>query len=262
MPFGRYFFYERRDVSIEIRELSKSFGPKQILRGFSAEARDGETLVILGGSGSGKSVLLKHLVGLLVPDAGEVRVDGVTVSTLDEAGLSQLRRQIGYVFQFAALFDSMTIAENIAMGLRRDPSVSPDVREARIQESLELVDLKGFGPRLPSELSGGQRKRAGIARAIAARPKYILYDEPTTGLDPVTRSVIDQLILRMKEELGATSIVITHDMESAFRVADRLAMLHEGKCRLEASAEAFRTTEDRVVRGFIEGRPEWMEEGT
>jgi phospholipid/cholesterol/gamma-HCH transport system ATP-binding protein len=248
-------------VSIEIRDLHKAFGSKEILRGFSAEAREGETLVILGGSGSGKSVLLKHIVGLLTPDSGEVLVDGISVSTADPEGLSHLRRQIGYVFQFAALFDSMTIAENVGMGLRRNPEVSPEFREARVQEALELVDLAGFGPRLPSELSGGQRKRAGIARAIAARPKYILYDEPTTGLDPVTRAVIDRLILRMKEELGVTGIVITHDMESAFRVADRMAMLHEGRCRLEAPAEAFRVADDPIVRGFIEGRPEWMEEG-
>jgi phospholipid/cholesterol/gamma-HCH transport system ATP-binding protein len=246
-------------VSIRIRELRKSFGSKEILREFSAKAREGEILVILGGSGSGKSVLLKHIVGLMVPDAGEVVVDGVVVSTLDEKELSVLRRKIGYVFQFAALFDSMTVSDNVGMGLRRDPSLTSAEIQGRVDEALELVDLKGFGPRFPAELSGGQRKRAGIARAIAARPKYILYDEPTTGLDPVTRAVIDRLILRMKEELGVTGIVITHDMESAFRVADRMAMLLDGRCRLEGSKDAFRNTDDPVVRGFIEGRPEWME---
>jgi phospholipid/cholesterol/gamma-HCH transport system ATP-binding protein len=247
-------------VSIEIHDLHKAFGPKQVLRGFSLEAREGETLVILGGSGSGKSVTIKHVVGLLRPDRGEVRVDGERVADLDTQALFALRRRVGYVFQFAALFDSMSVAENVGMGLRRMPEVSAAERRERVEECLELVGLEGFSERAPSELSGGQRKRAGIARAIATRPSYLLYDEPTTGLDPMTRAVIDRLINRMKEEQGVTGIVITHDMESAFRVADRMAMLHEGTCRLEASAEAFRSTDDPVVRAFIEGRPELMEE--
>jgi phospholipid/cholesterol/gamma-HCH transport system ATP-binding protein len=246
-------------MSIVFDKVSKSFGPKAVLRGFSAEARDGETLVILGGSGSGKSVAIKHVVGLLRPDSGEVRVDGEPVGTMDSEALFALRRNVGYVFQFAALFDSMSVAENVGMGLRRMKEISDAEREERVEEALELVNLSGLGARSPSELSGGQRKRAGIARAIASRPRYILYDEPTTGLDPMTRAVIDRLIHRMKEELGVTGIVITHDMESAFRVADRMAMLHEGECRLIGTPEVFRTTSDPVVRAFIEGRPELLE---
>jgi len=246
-------------MSILFDGVYKSFGSKEVLRGFSAEALEGETLVILGGSGSGKSVAIKHVVGLLRPDSGEVRVDGAPVGSMDSEALFALRRNVGYVFQFAALFDSMSVAENVGMGLRRMKEISDTEREQRVEEALELVNLSGLGARSPSELSGGQRKRAGIARAIASRPRYILYDEPTTGLDPMTRAVIDRLINRMKEELGVTGIVITHDMESAFRVADRMAMLHEGECRLIGTPEVFRTTPDPVVRAFIEGRPELLE---
>jgi phospholipid/cholesterol/gamma-HCH transport system ATP-binding protein len=246
-------------MSIQIEAIHKAFGTKQVLRGFSIEAREGETLVILGHSGSGKSVTIKHVVGLLHPDAGQVRVDGQVVGDLQGEALATLRRQVGYVFQFAALFDSMTLAENVGMGLRRMPEVSAAERGARVEECLALVGLEDMGERMPSELSGGQRKRAGIARAIATRPRYLLYDEPTTGLDPVTRAVIDRLINRMKETLGVTGIVITHDMESAFRVADRMAMLYEGRCLFAGTPEAFRQAEHPVVRAFIEGRPELME---
>ncbi len=247
-------------MSIEIDGIHKAFGANQVLRGFSVEAREGETLVILGHSGSGKSVTIKHVVGLLQPDEGEVRVDGERVGGMDIEELFSLRRKVGFVFQFAALFDSMSVADNVAMGLRRMKEVSDEEREERVREALRVVDLVGFEDRAPSELSGGQRKRAGIARAIATRPGYLLYDEPTTGLDPITRAVVDRLINRMKDELGVTGIVITHDMESAFRVADRLAMLYEGKCRLEGTPDEFRNSEDPVVRAFIEGRPELMEE--
>jgi phospholipid/cholesterol/gamma-HCH transport system ATP-binding protein len=246
-------------VSIEIDGIHKAFGSNQVLRGFSVEARDGETLVIMGGSGSGKSVTIKHVVGLLEPDQGEVRVDGERVAGRTLEGLFALRRNVGYVFQFAALFDSMSVADNVAMGLRRMREVSDEEREERVREALRVVDLVGFEDRSPAELSGGQRKRAGIARAVATRPSYLLYDEPTTGLDPVTRAVVDRLINRMKDELGVTGIVITHDMESAFRVADRMAMLYEGVCRLEGTPDDFRNSEDPVIRAFIEGRPELME---
>jgi len=246
-------------MSIVIRDLHKSFGEKVVLNGFSVEAREGETLVILGGSGSGKSVTLKHVVGLLTPDQGTVTVDGSVVSELSSEELFELRRKVGYVFQFAALFDSMTLADNVAMGLRRQGSMSePQIRE-RVAECLKLVDLEGFDERAPSELSGGQKKRAGIARAIATRPVYLLYDEPTTGLDPVTKAMIDRLILRMSRELGVTGIVITHDIDSAFRVADRFAMLHEGRCRFVGTPDEIRSIDDGVVRGFIEGRPELLE---
>jgi phospholipid/cholesterol/gamma-HCH transport system ATP-binding protein len=246
-------------MSIQIENLHKAFGAKQVLRGFSVEAHDGETLVILGHSGSGKSVTIKQVVGLLYPDAGRVVVDGQVVGDLKGEALATLRRQVGYVFQFAALFDSMTVAENVGMGLRRMPEISKKERRERVEECLTLVGLADMIDRMPSELSGGQRKRAGIARAIATRPRYLLYDEPTTGLDPVTRAVIDRLINQMKETLGVTGIVITHDMESAFRVADRMAMLYEGRCLFEGEPEAFRQADQPVVRAFIEGRPELME---
>ncbi|TVP55792.1 MAG: ABC transporter ATP-binding protein [Gemmatimonadales bacterium] len=247
-------------MGIEIRDVHKAFGSKEVLRGFSAEAHDGETLVILGGSGSGKSVTLKHIVGLLAPDRGEVWVDGLRVDELDREGLFELRRNVGYVFQFAALFDSMTVAENVGMGLKRLTGVSKEDRMRRVEECLERVDMVGYGERLPAELSGGQKKRVGIARAIATEPRYILYDEPTTGLDPMTRAVIDQLINRMKAELGVTGIVITHDMESAFRVADRFAMIHDGKQQFQGSPDEIRSSADPMVRAFIEGRPELIEE--
>ncbi len=246
-------------MSIELRGLYKAFGPKEVLRGFSVTARDGETLVILGQSGSGKSVALKHIVGLIVPDRGRVVVDGREVNALDREELYELRRSVGYVFQFAALFDSMTVAENVGMGLRRIRGLAVAEIRRRVAESLALVELDGFEDRFPSELSGGQKKRIGIARAIATRPKYLLYDEPTTGLDPITKTVIDGLILKMRDDLGVTGVVITHDIASAYRLADHLAMLHEGRCRFHGSVEEIRRSEDPVVRGFVEGRPELWE---
>ena len=242
-------------MSIRIADLHKSFGRKEVLRGFTLDVRDGETAAIVGPSGSGKSVLLKHLVGLLRPDLGSVLVDGESVPDLDREELARLRRRIGYVFQFAALFDSMTIAQNVGMGLRRLPGWDAGRIGMRVDECLSLVDLSGYGERYPAQLSGGQRKRAGLARAIAASPKYLLYDEPTTGLDPVTTSVIDALILRMRDELGVTGLVVTHDMTSAFRVADRITLLHEGKARFTGTPADVRAAQDDVLRGFVEGDP-------
>jgi len=246
-------------MSIELLDIHKGFGPKEVLKGFTLSIRDGETLSVIGGSGTGKSVALKHIVGLLRPDAGEVWVDGQNVNQLEQEDLYQLRRKVGYVFQFAALFDSMTIEDNVAMGLRRVPDLTDGVIKERVAECLHLVDLDGYGVRYPSELSGGQRKRAGFARAIATEPKYLLYDEPTTGLDPVTTTVIDQLIARMADRLGVTGLVITHDMTSAFRVSDRVAMLYDGQIRFDGTPDELRAATDPVVKGFIEGRPELME---
>ena len=240
---------------IEFRGLEKAFGAKVVLRGVSLTVREGETMVIIGGSGTGKSVTIKHVVGLLEPDAGEVEVDGQVVSRLRRRELTALRATIGYVFQFAALFDSMTIADNVAFGLlRRGELDEAQIRE-RVSESLRLVDLAGTERTMPSELSGGMRKRVGLARAIALRPKYLLYDEPTTGLDPVTSAVIDELMIRTREALGVTSIVITHDMRSAYRVGDRIAMLYEGRIRQEGTVAEIQQSTDPVVRQFIEGRP-------
>jgi phospholipid/cholesterol/gamma-HCH transport system ATP-binding protein len=238
---------------IEFRDLQKAFGPKPVLSGVTLTVKDGETMVIIGYSGTGKSVALKHVVGLLHPDAGDVIVDGRAVSTLDRAGLTALRRDIGYVFQFAALFDSLTVAENVALGLRRRNLEDDEIAE-RVREALALVDLTGSDERLPAELSGGMRKRVGIARAIALRPKYLLYDEPTTGLDPVTSAVMDRLMVRAREHLGVTGVVVTHDLRSAYTVGDRIAMLYEGRIRQVATVQEIQQTEDPVVRQFIEGR--------
>ena len=239
---------------IQFEDLFKAFGDKQVLAGLTLEVRDGETLVIIGYSGTGKSVALKHIVGLLTPDAGEVRVDGKVVSALDRAGLTALRRDIGYVFQFAALFDSMSVSDNVALGLRRRGLTDEEIQD-RVQEALALVDLTGTGERFPAELSGGMKKRVGIARAIALRPRYILYDEPTTGLDPVTSAVIDQLMVRTRERMKVTGVVVTHDMRSAYTVGDRIAMLYEGRIRQVGSVAEIQATDDPVVRQFIEGRP-------
>ena len=242
-------------MSIQIRGLRKSFGRNAVLQGFDLDAGDNETAAIVGPSGAGKSVLLKHIVGLLRPDAGSVRVDGVEVGTLGGRALAGLRRRIGYVFQFAALFDSMTIAENVGMGLRRAGGWTPRRLRARAEECLALVGLEGLADSRPADLSGGQRKRAGLARAIAASPKYLLYDEPTTGLDPVTTTSIDQLMLRMRDELGVASLVVTHDMTSAFRVADRITLLHEGRAWFTGTPDEVRASRDAVIRGFVEGDP-------
>jgi phospholipid/cholesterol/gamma-HCH transport system ATP-binding protein len=240
---------------IELIDVHKSFGPKTVLDGFTLEVREGETMVIIGYSGTGKSVAIKHIVGLLEPDSGEVLVDDKNVPRLPRRELYDLRARIGYVFQFAALFDSFTIGENVAMGLRKQGKLGPGEIDDRVHEALELVDLPDVADRFPAELSGGMRKRVGIARAIALRPKYILYDEPTTGLDPVTSAVIDQLMIRMREKLGVTSVVITHDMRSAYAVGSRIAMLYDGRVRQVGTVEEIQRTTDPIVRQFIEGRP-------
>lgn len=240
---------------IRLVDVHKAFGPKEVLTGFSLEVNEGETMVIVGYSGTGKSVAIKHIVGLLEPDAGTVWVDGLEVPALTRTELYALRSKIGYVFQFAALFDSLTIGDNVAMGLRKETSLSEKEISTRVSESLALVDLPDVESRFPAELSGGMRKRVGIARAIARKPKYILYDEPTTGLDPVTSAIIDQLMVRMREKLGVTSIVITHDMRSAYTVGSRIAMLYEGTVRQVGSVEEIQRTSDPIVKQFIEGRP-------
>ena len=240
---------------IEFRDVHKRFGDKVVLAGFSLEIRDGETMVVVGYSGGGKSVALKHIVGLLEPDSGGVVVDGETVHELDRPQLTALRARIGYVFQFAALLDSMTVRDNITLGLRRQ-GLPEGEQHDRVAEALALVDLPGTEERYPAELSGGMRKRVGIARAIALRPRYILYDEPTTGLDPVTAAVIDRLMVRTRERLGTTSVIVTHDMRSAYTVGDRIAMLYRGAIRQVGTVEQIQRSHDPVVRQFIEGRPE------
>jgi phospholipid/cholesterol/gamma-HCH transport system ATP-binding protein len=241
---------------IRLTDVYKSFGDKQVLRGFSLEVRDGETMVVMGFSGAGKSVVIKHIVGLLRPDRGSIVVDDQEVTKLTRTGLYEMRAHIGYVFQFAALFDSLSVRENVAMGLRKRGGLDGDEIAQRVAETLDLVDLPGIEDKFPAELSGGMRKRVGIARAVALRPKYILYDEPTTGLDPVTTAVIDDLMLRMQHKIGVTSVVITHDVKSAYRVGNRIALLHEGVVRQVGTVEEIQQTRDPVVRQFIEGRAE------
>ena len=239
---------------IQFSDVTKSFGAKKVLDGFSLLIPDGQTTALLGYSGTGKSVALKHIVGLLEPDRGEVSVDGRVVHELSRQALATLRGSIGYVFQFAALFDSLSVYDNVALGLRHQGKSTDEVATL-VVESLERVELADSGSRFPSELSGGMRKRVGIARAIALRPRYILYDEPTTGLDPVTSAVIDDLMVRTKRDLGVTGVMVTHDMRSAFAVADRIAMLFQGKVHLVGTVDEIRRTEDPLVRQFIEGRP-------
>lgn len=240
---------------IRFENVHKAFGQKVVLDGVTLDVPEGGTTVLIGFSGSGKSVLIKHVVGLLTPDAGSVSVDGKVVHELDWNGLTELRSGIGYVFQFAALFDSMTIGDNLRLGLARRDMDDADIQE-RVEQSLRLVGLAGTEDRYPAELSGGMRKRVGVARAIALRPRYILYDEPTTGLDPVTSAVIDQLMIRVRGELGTTAIVVTHDMRSAYTVGDRIAMLYEGRIRQVGTVQEIQETEDPVVRQFIEGQPD------
>jgi phospholipid/cholesterol/gamma-HCH transport system ATP-binding protein len=238
---------------ITLDGLTKSFGPKRVLEGVTLDVPDGENTVIIGYSGSGKSVTLKCIVGLIEPDGGQVVVDGVVVQEMSREELAELRGRIGYVFQFAALFDSMTVAENIALGLTKR-GLDQDTIAERTAESLGVVELSGTEDKYPAELSGGMRKRVGIARAIALKPRYILYDEPTSGLDPVTSAVMDQLMVRTRD-LGVTGLVVTHDMRSAFCVGDRIAMLHEGRIRQVGTRAELQATTDPVVRQFIEGRP-------
>jgi len=242
---------------IRLEDVHKSFGAKVVLAGLSLEVPTGMNTVIMGGSGSGKSVTLKLIVGLLEPDSGRIEVDGKNVPELDRDELAELRGQIGYVFQFAALFDSMTVAENIRLGLVKRGLDDAAIR-GRIEESLATVELSGQEDRYPAELSGGMRKRVGIARAVALRPRYILYDEPTTGLDPITSAVMDRLMQRTRD-LGVTGVVVTHDMRTAFTVGDRVAMLYEGVIRQTGTVPEIQATTDPVVRQFIEGRPDEVE---
>ncbi|MBI3538962.1 MAG: ABC transporter ATP-binding protein [Candidatus Eisenbacteria bacterium] len=238
---------------ITIRGLTKKLGTKQVLGGVDLDVRDGETVVVIGRSGTGKSVLLKHVIGLMQPDAGSIEVDGVEVAGLADRELDAVRVQFGMLFQSAALFDSLTVAENVALGLRMHRSMSDADVRARVTERLEWVGLAGAEAMKPASLSGGMRKRVGLARAIAMDPRYILYDEPTTGLDPIMAASIDELIRSLQRRMGVTSIVVTHDMTSAYRIGDRLAMLHEGKVVFTGTPDETRGTTNALVRQFIEG---------
>ncbi len=231
----------------------KSFDGRPVLQGLDLEIPTGGTLVVMGPSGCGKSVMLKHLVGLLRPDAGEVRFHGERIDRLDERRLVPIRRRIGFLFQQAALFDSLTVRENVAFPLRETGNAGPDL-EDRVRATLDRVGLADTLDRMPAELSGGMRKRVGLARAIVLEPELVLYDEPTTGLDPIRANVINSLIIRLQRELNITSVVVTHDLDSAFQVADRMVLLHRGTVRLEGTPDEIRNSEDPIVRTFLEGR--------
>ena len=237
-------------TKISLQGVSKSFGEKVVLDAIDLDVREGESLVIVGGSGTGKSVLLKHVIGLIRPDSGRVVVDGVDLATLGNREITDFRRRYGMAFQEGALFDSMSVIDNIGFPLKRAGWSRERVSE-RVEECLELVHLEGAGAKLPSQLSGGMRRRVGLARAIALEPQILLFDEPTTGLDPVISAVIEELILDLDERLGATTMTITHDMESAFRIADRIGMLHRGKVIALAPPEEFRALPDARVQQFL-----------
>ncbi|PKL49128.1 MAG: ABC transporter ATP-binding protein [Candidatus Riflebacteria bacterium HGW-Riflebacteria-2] len=233
--------------------VHKSFGPKKVLKGVNLKIYDGESLVILGPSGCGKSVLLKHIIGLMKPDSGQVIIDGEDITRFDQKRLDALRMRMGMLFQSAALFDSLNVEENIAFGLRRHTTLTHRAIHHLVSEKLELVGLPGTNFLMPSELSGGMRKRVGLARAIAMEPEIILYDEPTTGLDPIMTSAIDELHLSLKERLGVTSIVVTHDLKSAYRVCDRIALHYGGQIVEIGTREEIINSPNPVVQQFIRG---------
>jgi len=246
---------EGREAFLCLHGVHKRFGPKEVLRGVDLCVFPGETLVILGGSGTGKSVTLRHLVGLTHPDRGIVAVDGREIQDLGERELVPVRRKVGFLFQGGALFDSMDVFDNVAFPLREAGWAEAEIAD-RVIEVLEHVDLdESVCGLMPSELSGGMQKRVALARAIAVRPRAILYDEPTTGLDPVTANTINDLILAMQARLGVTSVVVTHDIQSAFRVGDRIAFLYRGKIRFTGTVDEARHAEDPLLAAFLAGRP-------
>src|SRR5687768_8672196 len=239
---------------ISLKRLWKSFDGKQVLRDMSIDIERGETVVIVGGSGTGKSVTLKHMIGLLQPDRGHVIVDGQDLCCMKAVELNEFRRRFGMAFQEGALFDSMNVYENIAFPLRRHTKMSEDEIRARVEECLEDVHLHGVEKKRPSELSGGMRRRVGFARAISLKPEILLFDEPTTGLDPVISDVIAELIEEMDVKLGVTTVTITHDMKVAFKIADRVAMLYKGQIIEVGTPEEFQQSTNPIVQQFIEGR--------
>ena len=241
---------------IAIRNLKKRLGGKQVLNGVDLEVRSGEAVVVMGPSGTGKSVLLKHILGLMMPEEGSIEVNGEEIVGRKERELNQIRKKFGMVFQGAALFDSMTVGENVALALREHTDLDEQAIERRVVERLEWVGLKQVEQMKPASLSGGMRKRVGLARAIAMDPEFILYDEPTTGLDPIMSDAIDRLMRDLQRRMNVTSIVVTHDLGSAFKVGDRIAMLLGGKIIFNGPPDEVRQTRHPVVRQFIEGSSE------
>jgi phospholipid/cholesterol/gamma-HCH transport system ATP-binding protein len=241
------------ELMIEITNLHKSFGAFPVLRGVNLTVEKGESMTVIGGSGSGKSVLIKHIIGLLFPDKGQVKVGGEVLNNLDEQGLNEVRKKFGMLFQGAALFDSLTVWENVGFGLKQHTKMSDkDIRDVATQK-LALVGLKGVEEKMPADLSGGMKKRVGLARAIAMDPQIILYDEPTTGLDPITADAINDLIVDLRKKLGVTSVAITHDMHSAYKISDRIAMLYKGEIQETGTPDEIKGTSNPIVKQFITG---------
>src|SRR2546429_9838340 len=239
---------------IAVRSLAKKIGQQEILRGVDLEVATGETLAIIGRSGGGKSVLLKHLVGLMTPDAGEIWIDGQNIIGMNERQLGAIRKKVGILFQGGALFDSMTVEENIAFPLREAGERDPKALQAKVEEILEVIEMEGQQDKMPESLSGGMKKRVGLARSIIRRPSCVLYDEPTSGLDPVVADSINRLIRRLQQRLGVTSVVVTHDMKSAFDVANRIAYLHEGRIYFHGIASELQESTDPLIQDFLLGR--------
>lgn len=238
---------------IELKHLRKRFVHQLVLADVNLDIERGQSLVIIGASGSGKSVMLKHIVGLLRPDKGEVYFDGQRIDTMAERKLVAVRKRFGFLFQMGALFDSLTVEENIAFPLLEHTRKSKSEIREIVHHKLSLVGLPEVGRKMPAELSGGQRKRIGLARAIALDPEVIMYDEPTTGLDPIRSDVINELIIKLQRELNVTSITVTHDMVSAFKIANRIVMLHEGKLIFDGTPDEVRSTDNQIVRRFVSG---------
>lgn len=239
---------------IKLEGVFKSFGANRVLRGVDLEVKEGETLTIIGGSGTGKSVILKHIVGLMKPDKGRVWVDNEEITPMKERDLQKVQQKFGFLFQGAALFDSLTVAENVLFGVRNLWPERLKEKDELVEKTLALVGLKPEVAQLkPAELSGGMKKRVGLARSIAYEPQYILYDEPTTGLDPIMSDVINDLIVDLKEKLKVTSVVVTHDMKSAYKISDRIAMLYEGKIIMSGTPEEIQSTDNAFVKQFISG---------
>ena len=245
-----------KEVIIELKDIYKKFGTRQILSGVSLEVYKGETLVIMGGSGCGKSTVLRHMTGAIKPDSGSVYMRGQDLAELNEDGLDALRKKFGILFQSGALFDSLNVKENVCMSLREHTKLDENIMNIMVKMKLELVGLRGFEDFMPSELSGGMKKRIGLARAMSMDPEIVFYDEPTTGLDPIMAGVIDKLILDLSKKLSITSVVVTHDMNSVFRIADRIAMLHEGRILQVGTKEEIRNTTNPMVKQFVNGEPE------
>ena len=239
---------------ITVDNLVQTIGGQEILRGFSLKVYQGETLVLLGRSGGGKSVFLRHLIGLMQPVSGTVTVGQEIISGLQERELARVRRSMGMLFQNGALFDSMTVADNVAFPLRERGETDEGIVTAKVEEALQMVDLAGHQAKMPVNLSGGMRKRVALARALVNQPRCMLYDEPTAGLDPIVADSIDLLIRRLQRKLGVTSIVVTHDMKSTFTIADHVALLHEGRCYFYGTCDQLRASTDPVIRDFVEGR--------